>query len=108
MKAGRLVDVFISKKSGPNRPEASGFVRFGSFDDVVGAIRQFNGFQVSGYKLKVTLAKFHKGGRPFVAMMKRGTHISRRAKPILNPAIRESRRYSEVVMVQKRRAAQSN
>ncbi|CAO2830987.1 unnamed protein product [Amaranthus hypochondriacus] len=86
MRAGKIVDVFISKKQRHNRSKAFGFVRFERFADAMNAIKKLDGIHTLGSKIKVALAKFQKGGKPFKVWKHCVAGKNNGAKPIPNLA----------------------
>lgn len=102
-KEGKVIDVFISRKSRPQKNYAFGFVRFESEAEAKRAILHVNGFEVDGMKLKIAVAKYNKVGRPFDIHGAR--HIEARPKAnrrIKNPSFRDNRKYSEVLLGRKK------
>ena len=62
---GSVIDVFISRKLRKSTRYAFGLVRFNRFQEAKNAIKNLDGYEVRGYCLRVSMAKFNKGGSPF-------------------------------------------
>ena len=63
-RAGRVSDSYIPSKLGRSR-KRFGFVRFWSEAEAVNSIRWFNGISVRGFRIRVSRARFGKGGLGF-------------------------------------------
>ena len=62
-KQGCVDDDFISKKIRKFIKEAFGFVRFRrTLQDAINAIRELNGLPVRGLRLRISMARYNKGG----------------------------------------------
>ena len=78
-KVGRVEDVFISAKARKFRKEAFGFVRYTRLQDAKNAINRLDGLALKGMRLKVSLARYSKGGS---AITFQNAHIeARKAVP---------------------------
>ncbi|XP_057545913.1 uncharacterized protein LOC130824908 [Amaranthus tricolor] len=100
-KAGDVQDVYISKKVRQNTSDRFGFVRFGNYVEAVNAIKLMNGFKVQGKGLKVSLAKYSKGGNFIKNTVDSG--IVQPYRRILNPPYRDGRSYQCALMGRKQK-----
>ncbi|CAO2817616.1 unnamed protein product [Amaranthus hypochondriacus] len=64
--AGKLVDVYISKKQRKNNNIAFGFVRYQRREDAMAAIKLLHGSKIRKSEIKVSLARFSRDGSSFV------------------------------------------
>ncbi|CAO2820630.1 unnamed protein product [Amaranthus hypochondriacus] len=91
---GVVSDVYISGKVRKNKDVGFGFIRFQLEENAASAIRNLDGFSLHGHKLKVTMAKFQKGGKPVTVKNAPKRTVNHR---IEHPAHRDQRRYSEAL-----------
>lgn len=106
-KAGKVVDAFVSRKKRKNKKTAFGFVRYSHWEEAKQAIQDLNGHGFFGLKMRVSWARFRKGGQPTIVTQTHengGPRFQTTAggkqsikKPILSPAFRDTRRYSDVL-----------
>ncbi|CAO2827513.1 unnamed protein product [Amaranthus hypochondriacus] len=61
---GVVVDVFISRKSRTSRKDRFGFVRFKYREEAERAIKELNGQRLDGGTLRISMAKYKRGGEP--------------------------------------------
>ena len=121
---GKVRDVFISSKTRKNRKDGFGFVRYSTIHEAEQAIQRLHNYVVRGRKLWVSMAKYGKDG----AAVKEGNFnlqkqngkapdaINRRkqrswdAKATINsnPAYRDGRRYSDVVVGVRKQKVDNN
>ncbi|CAO2840661.1 unnamed protein product [Amaranthus hypochondriacus] len=93
---GQIRDAFISKKRRANREDAFGFIRFSSRLEAEEAIKYLDGVYIMGRRLKVSVARYDKGGARF-----RNVHdvitVNQKArkKKALRSSFRDSRKFSE-------------
>ncbi|CAO2834922.1 unnamed protein product, partial [Amaranthus hypochondriacus] len=97
-KEGMVSDVYISGKHRKNKKFSFGFVRYVRGEEAENAIKQFQGYCLKGSVLRVSLAKFQKGGKPIVKGVETGQKGNVKKKEILSPAHRDNRSYSDVLM----------
>ncbi|CAO2836284.1 unnamed protein product [Amaranthus hypochondriacus] len=98
-KFGPVVDAFISRKERKNTKLAFGFVRYNHGDCAKEAITKIHGQDFFGLKLRVSWAKYGRDGRPVQRTTNNeGDGVPKTRRPILSPALRDNRRYSEVVI----------
>ena len=93
---GVIEDVFISTKKRKSSSDYFDFVRFKRYSQALSAIKNLNGLSVRGKALKVSLARFNKGGAPFSHSNQKVEIPKKRV--IQNPAFRDKRSYSEVLL----------
>ncbi|CAO2834919.1 unnamed protein product [Amaranthus hypochondriacus] len=98
---GQVVDIYISRKARKNTKWAFGFVRFSNGDGALKAISNLDGKIFMGLKLKVSKARYNKDGRPFQRNHDGGTKSLKTWRPIIATALRDGRKYSEVVIGKK-------
>ena len=99
--AGRVIDVFISRKARKFRKEAFGFVRFSKLKDAKYAIHNLDGFEVNGRRLSVSMAKYRKGGALIERRWPPAEQLTNMDRRIKNPSLRENRKYIDVLMGKK-------
>lgn len=61
---GMVADVYISGKHRKNTKVSFGFVRFYKDCEATQAIKQLDGYNLHGSIIRVTIAKYQKGGKP--------------------------------------------
>lgn len=71
---GVVADSYISKKQRKNKVGNFGFIRFHNREDAERAVKRFDGLQIFGSKLHVSMAKYRKDGSP----------VSRNIKAVYN------------------------
>ena len=85
-RAGKVVDAFVSRKVRKARSDPFGFVRFNKLQEAMNAINMFDGCIIQGAKLRVSMAKYNKGGST-VSIHKPGVEKQNaRSRKIINPA----------------------
>ncbi|CAO2825219.1 unnamed protein product [Amaranthus hypochondriacus] len=103
-KYGVVNDVYISGKHRKNKNEGFGFVRYTDSLEASTAIKQLDGYCINGGNLRVSMAKYQKGGSPVAAERQRKSYENRK---IISPAHRDHRRYAEVLLGSKQRVQPS-
>ena len=93
---GKVDDVFISKKVRKHTKDCFAFVRFRKSYEAMDAIKRLNGYSIRDRKLKVSVAKFNKGGSPINNNRPKASGMEN--KMILRPALRDDRTYYNVLM----------
>ncbi|CAO2817717.1 unnamed protein product [Amaranthus hypochondriacus] len=93
-KEGAVSDVYISGKVRKNTSEAFGFVRFVQKNCALRAIKNLDGFSLHGHNLRVSMARYQKGGNPVDIKAKRRNEDGLRPS---YPTVRNQRRYSEML-----------
>lgn len=73
-------------------------MRFKHENGAMKAISNLDGKTFFGLKLKVSKAKYNRDGRPFHREHNGGEKVSRTWRPIVAPALRDGRKYSEVLL----------
>lgn len=103
---GKIVDVFVSKKKRKSNSLAFGFVRFSKLEDARRAVEKLDGHEIKGLKIKVSMARYDKGGSSFKRDVSENTgHKNREPRRrIVKPAFRDKRRYADVVAGDKKQA----
>ncbi|CAO2832283.1 unnamed protein product [Amaranthus hypochondriacus] len=94
---GMVVDSYISLKHRKNRKENFGFIRFNRREEAEKAVKRFNGQVVFGSRLRVSKAKYQKGGSPFSPHLMKVTKYYPVTQHIKLRSSHDSRR-SDVVM----------
>lgn len=89
--AGKVVDSFISFKKRANRKWDFGFVRFRTRKEAYGAIHALDGSVLRGVKIRVTFAKYSKGGKPFPHNHDKGFNFKRQHRSTPQPSFRDHR-----------------
>ena len=102
-RCGKVVDLFISTKIRKYCNVWFGFVRYETLQEARNAIEYFNGLSVNGRELKVSMARYEKGGAPVQKSQYTTENKQSGTNRIMNPALRDSRKYSEVVMCLRKR-----
>lgn len=95
---GRVEDVFISKKVRKNRIDGFGFFWYRDGSVTEDACKQLDGSLFFGKKLRVSMARYCKGGRPFSHKPFSVGEQRPTNRRIKFPAYRDSQRYSDVLM----------
>ena len=96
-RCGKVVDLFISTKVRKSNKNGFGFVRYDTIQEAKKAIAQLNGLAVQGRELKVSMARYQKGGTPVQQSQPMARKKLPENKRITQPAFRDHRKYSEVV-----------
>lgn len=96
-------DAYMSKKIRKSKKLAFGFIRYKKLKDAEFAIEKLNGFFVRGSKLKVSMARYNKGGHAFTRKPGAYVHPPSKRREIKNPAFRDSRNYRDVLFGRKQR-----
>ncbi|CAO2840933.1 unnamed protein product [Amaranthus hypochondriacus] len=87
-EVGVVADTYISGKKRRNTRDSFGFVRFYREDEANMAVKQFDGAGFHGSMLKVSMAKYYKGGQPIC-------NPKKFANPLAQyPVLRDHRRSS--------------
>ncbi|CAO2841488.1 unnamed protein product [Amaranthus hypochondriacus] len=95
---GRVEDVYISKKVRKSKKDDFAFVRFRRWRDAEAAISKLNGLLVKGKMLTVSLAKYNRSGSTLPQMkIKQQKPDGHAKRSIKFPALRDKRRYADVV-----------
>ncbi|CAO2814269.1 unnamed protein product [Amaranthus hypochondriacus] len=97
-KEGTVDDVYISGRKRKNSTVGFGFVRFSKRVEAEAAIKNLDNFKLHGCKLKVSMAKYQRGGQPVTIDVERVKQKPRKViqQPYI-PALRDNRKYKEVV-----------
>ncbi|CAO2817542.1 unnamed protein product [Amaranthus hypochondriacus] len=85
-EVGKVVDVFLSKKTRKINKDKFGFVRFENEGMSLAAIDRFNGYPINGQNIRVSLARYDRNGVKLSCPGQLG-----------NTPIRVSRKFSKVV-----------
>ncbi|CAO2813892.1 unnamed protein product [Amaranthus hypochondriacus] len=94
---GSVMDVYISGKKRKKEKDSFGFVRYNSTKEALKAIEKLDGFVIHGSKLKVSMAKYQKGGSP-TSVVKETSHKLPATKcGIISPALRDHRSYRDIL-----------
>ncbi|CAO2830854.1 unnamed protein product [Amaranthus hypochondriacus] len=96
-KHGKVMDVYISGKKRKLVKESFGFVRYSTEKEAQEAMKKLDDFVVHGVKLKVSKAKYKKGGVPAEILHERTQKQPPLKKGVLNPALRDQRSYRDIV-----------
>ncbi|CAO2820347.1 unnamed protein product [Amaranthus hypochondriacus] len=101
---GKVADVYISGKKRSHTRESFGFVRFFKKYEAVKAVQQLDGVCIHGGKLKISMAKYSKGGTPMSKPMKQISNKALIQQPALRDqsriqqsTLRDHRKYTEVL-----------
>ncbi|CAO2841234.1 unnamed protein product [Amaranthus hypochondriacus] len=94
---GTVIDTFISRKKRQSKKYAFGFVRFKKWEEASKAVQELHGHVFFGRKITVVWARFQKGGRPFAEESRVTVNKYNGPRKILSPALRDERRYSDVL-----------
>ncbi|CAO2826296.1 unnamed protein product [Amaranthus hypochondriacus] len=101
---GTVVDVYIPGKVRKNNDANFGFVRYNNVGDARRAIEKMDGVWLQGRRLKVSMAKYQKGGSPVgdnTDHKKSGKqavrHVPQSNSFVRSPSLRDHRRYVEVL-----------
>ena len=105
---GTVVDVYISRKIKRFRKDAFGFVRFNRRQEAEKAIKNLNGFGMKDCKLRVSMARFNKGGIPTKNQNPAINHHNTYSRKIKSPALRDHRKYSEVLLEKPAKSVETN
>ena len=95
---GLVVDIFISTKIRKSCKDGFGFVRYSTIEAATKAIANLNGLAVQGRRLQVSMAKYQKGGVLIQQKSPSNGGKGHGNNKIMNPALRDHRKYSEVVL----------
>ena len=98
-RVGKVDDVYISKKPRKHTKECFAFVRFRKSVEAMKAIEELDGYSIRGRKIKVSLAKFSKGGSPIHRSAPQGEHL--KVSRIMSPAFRDHRTYRNALLGEK-------
>ena len=98
---GKVDDVFISKKLRKHTTDYFAFVRFRKAAEAMEAIKILNGYSILDKKLKISLAKYNKGGSPINKTSPTASNQGYRR--ISRPALRDDRSYYSALMGEKPR-----
>ena len=94
---GNVADVFISAKIRRNRDVLFGFVRYATVEEAKTAIEKVSGLAVQGRKLRVSMARYERGGAP---VRKPSTPVKKNKNAAVQkrwfPALRDNRSYLDV------------
>ncbi|CAO2840902.1 unnamed protein product [Amaranthus hypochondriacus] len=96
-KQGKVRDIYVSGKRRKLVKESFGFVRYSTMREAQEAINKLDGVVVHGVKLKVSMAKYYKGGVPAVNEHEKSQKQPPLKKGVLNPALRDQRSYRDIV-----------
>ncbi|CAO2834710.1 unnamed protein product [Amaranthus hypochondriacus] len=91
-REGQVADVYISGKKRNNKNVSFGFIRYYTEEEARMAVQNLDGFVIHGKKLKVSMAKYFKGEAPMDSTKRKIP-----SKFIQSPALRDHRKYSEVL-----------
>ncbi|CAO2834639.1 unnamed protein product [Amaranthus hypochondriacus] len=101
---GQVNDVYISGKKRNHTKESFGFVRFSKEHEAVKAVHNLDGVSIRGGKLKISMAKYSKGGIPISKHKEKIATKPPTQPPVLRdqhrtqqPAFRDQRQYSEAL-----------
>ncbi|CAO2826293.1 unnamed protein product [Amaranthus hypochondriacus] len=89
---GKVADVYISGKKRNHTRVSFGFVRFYRTHEAAKAVQNLDGVCIHGGKLKISMAKYYKGGLPISKPKKTVNKPS-----IQQPTLRDHRKYTEVL-----------
>lgn len=97
---GVVVDVYISRKRRKNNNLRFAFVRYRKEEEGRRAIKEFDGKQLHDHPIRVSWARYGKGGSN-TTPPRQSTKAATNRRPN-KPAFRDGRRYNEVVLGNKR------
>ncbi|CAO2817620.1 unnamed protein product [Amaranthus hypochondriacus] len=96
-KEGHVADIYLSGKKRRQLSKGFGFVRFTNIRDAEEAVKKLDNFNLHGCRLKVSKAKYQKGGQSFIVP----EVVKQKPKEMVmrpgSPAFRDHRKYKEVV-----------
>ncbi|CAO2824985.1 unnamed protein product [Amaranthus hypochondriacus] len=103
---GQVLDVYISGKRRKNKEGSFGFIRYGDSETATRAVDMMNGVWLQGSRLKVSMAKYQKGGIPIKESNPTLRHPAQvnpakpktKTQPLVNYKNRDHRRYADVLM----------
>lgn len=98
---GRVEDVFVSKKVRKQCSDAFGFVRFRHEKDAMVAISKLHGYMIKNSKITASMARYDRMGKEIRKKVIRNMEEARdrmAKEGIRFPALRDTRRYAEVVV----------